>query len=351
MDVALDAPLAPLTTLGLGGPARRLVTAYDERELLEAVRAAEGPLLVLGGGSNVVLPDEGWDGTVVRVATTGIHFTPSSSGATVTAAAGESWDGLVARSLDEGLVGLEALSGIPGLVGASPIQNVGAYGQEVAQTCTSVRFYDHEADAVQTVPAGACDFSYRSSLFKAEPGRRLILAVTYELARGAQGAPVAYDELARELGVSGQQRPIATEVRAAVLTLRRRKGMVIDPADPDSRSAGSFFTNPVLDDDQLAAFRTRLSPGVVAPIHPDGRGGSKVSAAWLVEQAGFTRGWPAGPVGISAKHSLALVHRGGGRAADLLALAATIQAGVREAFGISLEPEPVVVSPSTPAAP
>ncbi len=343
MLVRAGAPLAPLTTLRLGGPARTLVTAYDEQEVVEAVRSAPGPVLVLGGGTNVVLPDDGFDGTVVRVAAHGIRAQREGDRVLVEAAAGEGWDAFVEMCVAERLVGVEALSGIPGYVGASPIQNVGAYGQDVAQTCVAVRVYDRSLDELVTLPAASCRFSYRHSVFKAEPDRWIVLAVTYALAEGDTGTPVRYAELAGELHVELGGRAPVDAVRDAVRVLRRRKGMVVDSADPDSRSAGSFFTNPLLDDAQLAAFHARLSPGQQAPEHrePDGR--TKLSAAWLVEQAGFHKGWGDGPVGVSTKHALALVNRGDGRTADLLAVARTVRDGVRERFGVELVNEPVIV--------
>ena len=325
-------PLGPLTTLGLGGPAARLVTAYDEGELVEAVRAAGTGALVLGGGSNVVLPDEGIDGTVVRIASRGVRIERDSDGVVVEAAAGEDWDALVAQLVSDRLVGIEALAGIPGLVGATPVQNVGAYGQDVSQTITSVRAYDRVADDVVTLTD--CGFGYRWSRFKAEPGRWVVLAVTYRLDDEPLGREIRYPELARALGVEVGERVPVGEVRDAVLALRRGKGMVLDPADPDTRSAGSFFTNPL------------VAPGDVpagAPSYPDPDGRVKVPAAWLIEQAGFTKGAFDGPVGISSKHTLALVNRGGGTTADLLRVARAVRDGVQERFGIELVPEPVIV--------
>ena len=333
-----DVPLAPLTTLGLGGPAARLITVYDEGELVSAVREVEGPLLVLGGGSNVVLPDEGLAGTVVRIATHGLRVTRDGAHVLVEAAAGEDWDRLVALCVSEGLVGVECLAGIPGLVGGTPVQNVGAYGQEVAQTVVGVRAYDRQAGEVVTLTD--CGFAYRWSRFKAEPDRWVVLAVTYRLVEEPLGAPISYPELARALDVELGTQVAAGDVRAAVLSLRRGKGMVLDDADPDTRSAGSFFTNPLLDDGQLAALRAR---GAEPPTYPDASGRVKVPAAWLIEQAGFGKGHFDGPVGISTKHTLALVNRGGGTTADLLRVARAVRDGVRERFGVELLPEPVLV--------
>lgn len=329
-----DVPLAPFTTLGLGGPAARLVTAYDEDEVVATVRGAQGPLLVLGGGSNVVLPDEGFDGTVVRVASHGLRVGRDGEDVLLEAAAGEDWAALVGLCVAEGLVGFECLAGIPGLVGGTPIQNVGAYGQDVSQTVVSVRVYDRQADEV--VPLTDCGFAYRWSRFKAQPDRWVVLAVTYRLVEERLGRPIRYPELARTLGVDVGARVPTGAVREAVLRLRRGKGMVLDPADPDTRSAGSFFTNPLLD----AARAARLTG---APTYPGADGRVKVSAAWLIEQAGFSKGSFDGPVGISTKHTLALVNRGGGRTADLLRVAREVRDGVRERFGIELIPEPVLV--------
>lgn len=334
-----DAPLAPLTTLGLGGPARRLVTVYDEASLLALLRE-DPPALVLGGGSNVVLPDDGVDGTVLRVALHGLSAATVGERVHVTVGAGEDWDALVAHVVAEGLAGLEALSGIPGSVGASPVQNVGAYGQEVAQTVVSVRAVDRSSGEVVELTALQCGFAYRTSTFKAEPDRWVVLSVVFCLAPGAVSEPVAYAELARSLGVAVGERAPLGAVRAAVLALRRGKGMVLDAADPDTRSVGSFFTNPRLPAGQFDALRGRF-PDVPSWPEPDGR--VKVPAAWLIERAGFNKGAGDGPVGISGKHVLALVHRGGGTSAQLLELARAVRDGVREAFDVELVNEPVLV--------
>ena len=328
--------LADLTTLRLGGPARRLVDARTEAELVAAVREAEPPVLVLAGGSNVVVADEGVPGTVVRVATRGVE----RDGERLRVAAGEPWDELVADCVERGLQGFECLAGIPGTVGATPIQNVGAYGQEVAETVETVRVLDRETDRVEDMPAAACGFRYRGSVFKYRD-RRVVLAVTFRLRRAASSGPLRYAELARALGVPvGGSAPLA-DVCEAVLALRRRKGMVIDPADPDSVSVGSFFTNPILPAEDFAALAARAAVDPPAWPEPDGR--VKTSAAWLIERAGFHRGHGNGRVGISTKHTLALVNRGGGTTAELMALARAIAAGVHERFGVRLVPEPVFV--------
>ncbi len=331
--------LRDVTTLRVGGPADRLVTATSDDAVVEAVRKADTdgtPVLVLAGGSNVVVADDGFRGTVVHVATRGVvQESDACSGATVAVAAGESWDDLVARAVDLGWVGIEALSGIPGSVGATPIQNVGAYGQEVSETVARVRTWDRHENRVATLAAADCGFGYRTSRFKAEPGRHVVLSVTFQLALGDLGAPVGYAELARALGVDVGRRAPMTEVRDAVLELRRSKGMVLDPADHDTWSAGSFFTNPLVLPDAVP-------DGAPAWPQPDGR--VKTSAAWLIEQAGFSRGYGApGPAALSTKHTLALTNRGSATTHDLLALAGEIRAGVRDRFGITLVPEPVLV--------
>ena len=326
--------LAELTTLRLGGPAGRLVEAVTEAEVVEAARDAA---LIMAGGSNVVVSDGGVPGTVLRIATRGIE----RDGERLTVAAGEDWDALVERCVADGLHGFECLSGIPGSVGATPIQNVGAYGQEVAETVESVRVYDRETGRVEDMPAAACGFVYRGSVFKYRD-RRVVLSVTFRMREAAESGPLRYAELARALGVPvGAGAPLA-DVREAVLALRRRKGMVIDPADPDSVSAGSFFTNPVLEHEAYEALARRAAPGH-PPAWPEPDGRVKTSAAWLIEQAGFRRGYGNGRVGISAKHTLALVNRGGATTAELMALAREIAAGVRERFGVALHPEPVLV--------
>jgi UDP-N-acetylmuramate dehydrogenase len=316
--------LAELTTLRLGGPAASFVEARDEAELIEASR---GAALIIAGGSNVVVADDGVPGPVVRIATRGVE----RDGARLTVAAGEDWDALVARCVAAGLQGFECLSGIPGSVGATPIQNVGAYGQDVAETVAGVRVFDRQTGAVETMSPAECGFGYRTSVFKYHD-RRVVLAVTFALREATESGPLRYAELARALDIPvGGTAPLA-DVREAVLTLRRGKGMVIDPADPDSVSAGSFFTNPLLE---------TAPEGAPAWPEPDGR--VKTSAAWLIERAGFHKGYGNGRVGISTKHTLALVNRGGATTAELMALAHAIAAGVQDRFGIALHPEPVLV--------
>lgn len=316
--------LAPLTTLRLGGPAERYVEARTEAEVVDN---APGASLVLAGGSNVVIADDGVPGTVLRIVTRGV----ARDGMRLTVAAGEDWDALVASCVEAGLQGFECLSGIPGTVGATPIQNVGAYGQEVAETVESVRVLDRETGRVHDMPAAECGFVYRGSVFKYRD-RRVVLSVTFRMNESPASGPLRYAELARTLDVPiGGSAPLA-EVRAAVLALRRGKGMVIDPADPDSVSAGSFFTNPILD-----------TPPDGAPFWPEPDGRFKVSAAWLIEQSGFHKGYGNGRAGISTKHTLALVNRGGASTAELMRLAREIADGVERRFGVALHPEPVLV--------
>jgi UDP-N-acetylmuramate dehydrogenase len=414
-NVREQVSLSRFTTLGLGGPARRFVVAGTDEEIIAAVRDADRrgePLLVLGGGSNLVISDNGFPGTVIQVATKGIHRMtgPDASGldrespdeagprqaelgapVTLTVAAGEEWDTVVASCVTADLAGLECLSGIPGLTGATPIQNVGAYGQEVADTVTRVRAYDRAMDAVVELAARDCGFGYRTSAFKrsitppAVTGRFVVLGVTFQLTSDPLSRPVRYAELAGALGLEagrpnqdgqrlegqrlegqrqdgqreGGRAPLG-DVRSAVLRLRRGKGMVLDPGDPDSRSAGSFFTNPVLDAGQFAKLRRvvdgRSGPGVPIPQFPAGPGQVKVPAAWLIGQAGFGQGYqgggPAdghrpGPAArISTKHTLALVNPGGARTADVVGLAREIRDRVRDIFGVELACEPVLVGVS-----
>jgi len=342
--------LSDYTTLRLGGPARRFVQAGTEEDLIEAVRAADSggePTLILGGGSNLVVADEGFDGTVIQVATKGVD--PGGEPGLMTVAAGEDWDAVVAWTVAAGLAGLECLSGIPGLAGATPIQNVGAYGQEVAETITSVRTYDRVTGQIRTIPNERCGFGYRTSMFKRDDARRhVVLGVTFRLAVQSASAPVRYAELASALGVEIGDRVASPRVRSAVMDLRRGKGMVIDAADPDTRSAGSFFVNPVLDGAALAAVeaaaRARCGAGTRVPRFDAGDGLVKVPAAWLIERAGFGRGYsPGDGARISSKHTLALVNYESATTAGLLALARQIRDGVRDAFGVSLTPEPVLV--------
>ena len=353
MQELLDEPLAGHTTMRVGGPAARMVVVETPDELVDAVREvddADEPLLVLGGGSNLVLPDAGFDGTVVKVATRGVRVESADScgGAAVVVAAGEPWDDVVARAVDEGWSGVEALSGIPGSTGATPVQNVGAYGQEVAQTIARVRVWDRLEERVRTMTTLDCRFTYRHSLFKGTD-RYVVIDVMFQLLLGSHSQPVRYADLASQLGVEVGERVPLGEAREAVLAQRRRRGMVLDPLDHDTWSCGSFFTNPLLDADEFAALEARvverLGAGAGAPPRfPEADGRVKTSAAWLIERAGFSKGFGApGPATLSTKHTLAVTNRGDATAADVVALARTVRDGVREAFGVSLVNEPVIV--------
>lgn len=308
--------------------------------MLAADEAGE-PLLLVGGGSNLLVCDDGFPGTVLRIRTSGVDVTSADDEAVVVrVAAGEPWDALVARAVASGWSGLEALSGIPGSVGATPIQNVGAYGAEVGSVLTEVEVLDRRSGRLGRLSGSALGLGYRTSALKRSPRSWVVLAVTLRLPRGRTSAPIAYAELARALGVAVGERAPSVEVREAVLGLRRGKGMVLDPADHDTWSAGSFFTNPLL----AAELAQRLPEGAPRFPQPDGR--IKTSAAWLITQAGFDRGFavrPGAPASLSTKHSLALTNRGGATAADLLELARVVRAGVVHRFGVELKNEPVLV--------
>jgi UDP-N-acetylmuramate dehydrogenase len=335
--------LAAYTTLRLGGPAGRLVEAGSAAELVEVVRAADAagePVLLIGGGSNLVVADEGWPGVAVLLRSRGVA---ARGGVTVqlTVEAGEPWDDLVARAVAEGWAGIECLAGIPGLTGATPIQNVGAYGQDVAETITGVQVWDRVAGEQRELSPAECGFGYRDSAFK-HSQRHVVLAVTFRLHSQPTSTPIRHAELARALGVGVGDVAKLPDLRAAVLALRRSKGMVLDEADHDTWSAGSFFTNPVLGPVELARFEARLRPGLGYPSWPAG-GGTKLSAAWLIEQAGYAKGYGTGRVRLSGKHTLALTNRGGASTAELIAFALEIRAGVRARFGVTLAPEPLLV--------
>jgi UDP-N-acetylmuramate dehydrogenase len=335
--------LAGYTTLGVGGPARWFVEAPDEATVADALawaRARGVAARVLGGGSNLVVADEGVDALVVRLAVRGIACVERAGAVQLTAAAGEPWDDVVRHSVERGWAGLECLSGIPGLVGATPIQNVGAYGQEVADTVTSVRALDTRRAVVVDMPASACGFAYRDSVFKRdEPGRFVVLAVTYRLIAG--GAPtIRYADVERHLRERGVRAPGLADVRESVLAVRRSKSMVIDAADANRRSCGSFFTNPVVKREALPEIERRTGDATM-PRWPQADGTVKLSAAWLIERAGFRRGQREGAVGLSTRHALAIVAHDGARAADVIAFAGRVQQAVAERFGVTLTPEPV----------
>ncbi len=337
-------PFAELTTLRVGGPAGRLVDIASVDDLAAVLAdSADESVLILGGGSNLLVADAGYGGTVARMVADGLAVSGSgdSDEVCVVVEAGAGWDDLVAHTVAEGWAGVEALSGIPGSAGATPIQNVGAYGQEVADVITAVHTWDRRTGAARTFAPAECSFAYRDSLFK-KTARYVVTAVELRLTAGGASRPVRYAELARTLGVEiGARAPVA-EVRDAVLALRRSKGMVLDDADHDTWSAGSFFTNPIL---SMAIAGAALPDD--APRFPAGDGLVKTSAAWLIEQAGFAKGHGSalndGRALLSTKHTLALTNRGSATAEDVLALAREVRAGVLDRFGIELDHEPVLL--------
>jgi UDP-N-acetylmuramate dehydrogenase len=343
LAIRRDVPLAPRCTMGVGGTAQFFVDAHDEATILAAdtwARKQALELRVLGGGSNLVVGDAGVDGLVVHVNLRGVQVHERGDTVELTAAAGEPWDTLVERAVAAGWAGLECLSGIPGLVGATPIQNVGAYGQEVSETLIAVRALDRATGRVASLDRAACGFTYRDSVFKSgEPGRWIVLGVSYRLRRG--GAPtLRYAELERHLGARGLATPSLAQVRESVLAIRRSKSMLLEAGDANRRSCGSFFTNPIVsagDDERVAA----LAGDRAMPRWPQPDGRVKLSAAWLIERAGFRRGHREGAVGLSSRHALAVVAHDGARAADVMAFAARLQAAVTDRFGVTLVPEPV----------
>jgi UDP-N-acetylmuramate dehydrogenase len=349
MQVRQQVPLSKLTTLRVGGPARRLITAATVDEVIEVVDGADAagePLLIIAGGSNLLIGDRGFDGTVLQMALGGIALGETGDGVRLVAGAGEPWDAVVETCVDEGLAGVECLSGIPGSTGATPIQNVGAYGQDVSETIASVSAYDRRARTVVELEPEQCGFGYRTSAFKGSD-RYVVLRVSFGLERSPLAHGIRYAELARALGVEPGGRPSLAATREAVLALRRGKGMVIDANDPDSVSAGSFFLNPILSREAFAAVQRRaaqrLGEQTQVPVWPDADGLVKTSAAWLIERAGFHRGYGTERAGISSKHTLAIVNRGGASSAELVAVAREMRDGVRDAFGVELHPEPTLV--------
>lgn len=353
-------PLAPLTTMRVGGPAARLVTVESSDDLVEVVRDADHrdePVLVLGGGSNLVVSDDGFEGTVVLVRSTAMRTesVDHCSGATLVVEAGVVWDDLVRHAVAQGWAGIEALSGIPGSAGATPVQNVGAYGQEVAQTIARVRVWDRAQARIRTLGAAECGFSYRHSLFKGSAfrggGRYVVLEVVFQLQVADLSRPIGYADLARALDVEVGHRVPLPRAREAVLEQRRARGMVLDAQDHDTWSCGSFFTNPVLTDREFADLQTRaqarLGPQSSPPRFPAQAGTVKTSAAWLIDRAGFGKGYALpgtdGAAALSGKHTLAVTNRGRARAADIVALARGVRDGVEQAFGVRLVNEPNLV--------
>jgi len=345
MVIQEKVPLAPLTTLGVGGPARYFAEARtigDVRAAVEQAHSRQLPLFVLGGGSNLVVSDNGWPGLVLKIAIGGTDFRIESGQGILEAGAGEEWDKLVKAAVDRDCAGIECMSGIPGSIGSTPVQNVGAYGQEVAETITSVQALDLRDGQLRELCNEACGFEYRTSIFNTtEKGRFIILRVSYALKPGGEPR-IEYADLKKYF--AGKSRPGLVEVREAVRQIRASKSMLITPGDEDARSAGSFFKNPVLSEAEFQALAERAATrSLQIPSYPALQAQRKVSAAWLVEQSGFGKGYTHGPVGISRKHALAIVNRGGARAADVIALKDEIQQRVMDTFGIELKPEPVFV--------
>jgi UDP-N-acetylmuramate dehydrogenase len=339
LNVAESVSLAPLTTLGIGGPAKWLAIATVPAHVPAAHARARQlglPMFVLGGGSNLVIADGGFPGLVLRVAIMGTTTEENHGVTRVHVGAGEIWDDLVATVVRRGLAGVECLSGIPGTVGGTPIQNVGAYGQEVSETIESVTAYDLSSSAMVTLPAAECGFSYRMSRFKREPGRFVVTNVTLRLTPGAP--TVRYPDLRAWHERAGVAHPTLDDVRRAVIAVRRTKGMVVDPDDPDSRSVGSFFMNPIVS--TSARERIASLAGEMPPTFAAGADTVKVPAAWLIERSGIRKGHVDGAVGISTKHPLALINRGGARAGDVVRLATHIKHEVANRFDVRLRPEP-----------
>jgi len=343
-----NVPLAPFTTLGVGGPARFFVEAEAEVQVVDALEFAalrNLPVFILGGGSNLVVADSGFQGMVVRVALRGIR---QEAAGRIVAASGENWDSLVRQCVDQDLAGIESLSGIPGTVGGTPVQNVGAYGQEVSEVIASVRVLERKTHKTLDLDNAACGFSYRTSLFNGpERDRYVVLAVAFQLRPGA-GPRIAYPELQRRFK-DRIDSPTLADVRAAVLSIRESKSMVLRPGDPDSKSAGSFFKNPIVSEsdawfvEEAARSRRSSKDSFHMPRYPMIDGRVKLSAAWLIEHAGFSRGYCRGQAGLSSKHALAIINRGGATAGEILTLMADMQATVDELFQVKLVPEPVFV--------
>ncbi len=337
-------PLAPLTTFGIGGPARYFINAASETVVLEALDFSKNqnlPLFVLGGGSNILVADEGFPGLVLKIDVMGITWHDDRDKTVVRGGAGEQWDRLVQLCVERDLAGIECLSGIPGSVGGTPVQNVGAYGQEVSEVLSHVRAVDRQSGRTVELSHEDCAFSYRTSLFNTvAKDRYIVLEVTYTLAR--HGAPtIRYSDVQREFEAT-EKEPTLAEVRSVVRRIRARKAMLLVEGDADCRSAGSFFKNPILSNDEFARLES-IFPGERVPRYPASPGNVKTAAAWLIERAGFAKGYALGPVGLSTKHTLALVNKGGAKAVDVLRMAREIEQRVLEKFGVRLAPEPVFV--------
>jgi UDP-N-acetylmuramate dehydrogenase len=336
--------LAPLTTFRIGGAARFFTNAPTEEAILDAVHFSKEknlPLFVLGGGSNLLVADNGFSGLVIKVGIAGVEWEPDDGKTIVRAGAGEQWDQLVASSVERDLAGIECLSGIPGSVGGTPVQNVGAYGQEVSEVLTNVRAYDRQTDSIVELSREQCGFTYRSSIFNSSAkDRYIVLHVTYSLVN--HGTPsIRYPDVQREFEQKTSAAPMLSDVRAAVRRIRARKAMLLVEGDPDCRSAGSFFKNPIVTEKEFADLQSRAGSNV--PRYPAPAGKVKTAAAWLIEQAGFSKGYSNGAAALSSKHTLALVNRGNANAEDVLRLAREIRDRVHDKFGVALVPEPVFI--------
>jgi UDP-N-acetylmuramate dehydrogenase len=327
--------LSKYTSLRVGGPATKIVQVSTEAQIIAAIEeAGDTPILIMGGGTNVLIADKGFDGTVIRISNNSVQSeVDACSGATLTIGAGEDWDVFVQTTINSGFAGLETLSGIPGTVGAAPIQNIGAYGHEVSEFITRVRTYDRELKEIYTFTNSQCEFTYRNSYFKAHPGRYVVLEVQFQLRIGEFSDPITYLELSKKLGIEPGDKASVVATRAAVLELRASKGMLLSPDDHDSWSAGSFFTNPIISQQAADALPD------AAPKWPLNDGRVKISAAWLIENAGMHKGDEVGGARISTKHVLALTNSGDATAADIAELAKRARDHVKEVFGIMLEAE------------
>ena len=323
------------TSLRVGGPAKSIVNVSTEAEIIAAIEAAgDSPVLIIGGGSNVLISDNGFEGTVIHIANNQAESeVDACSGATLTIGAGEDWDQFVATTISRGFAGLETLSGIPGTVGAAPIQNIGAYGHEVSEFITRVRTYDRQAKAIKTFTNTECEFEYRNSHFKKHPGRYIVLSVQFQIRTGEISTPITYAELAKKLGIEVGEKAPVVDTRKAVMELRAAKGMLLNPNDKDSWSAGSFFTNPIVSTE----IASDLPEG--APKWPTADGRVKTSAAWLIEHSGIDKGQSHGGAAVSTKHVLALTNTGNATAEEIAQLAREVRASVQAKFGITLEPE------------
>jgi UDP-N-acetylmuramate dehydrogenase len=346
VNIQENVPLAPYTTFKVGGPARYFVQAYSEQDIQQALELSASRrlrLFVLGGGSNLVVSDQGWPGLVIKISIPGMHSETANGKMMFHVGAGEDWDGFVAKAVAAGCGGIECLSGIPGTTGGTPVQNVGAYGQEVAETITKVRVLEVATGKIFEMSNAQCGFSYRTSIFNStQRDRYIVLAATFALTPG--GSPhIEYADLKKHFA-SVAAPPSLAATRDAVRAIRHSKAMLITSDDEDCRSAGSFFKNPILTSDEYEALNKIIqSMNKQIPTYPAGEGKVKVAAAWLVENAGFQKGYSLGPVGISRKHSLAIVNRGGAKATDIAALKNQVQQGVKQKFGVELHPEPVFV--------